>query len=63
MNAEERAASIARQQHVQQVTARHAKAHLKRILSPFYKPADRLPPRGLQEVLDRYARKPAAATA
>jgi predicted metal-dependent hydrolase len=62
MSAEERAASIARQQHVQQVTARHAKAHLKRILSPFYKPADRLPPRGLQEVLDRYARKPAAAT-
>ena len=62
MTAEERAASIARQQHVQEVTGRHAKAHLKRILSPFYKPALRTPPHGLNDVLERYARKvPVAA--
>lgn len=61
MTAEERAASIARQQRVQDVTSRHAKAHLRRILSPFYKPALRTPPAGLAEVLERYARKTAVA--
>jgi predicted metal-dependent hydrolase len=63
MSEEEIAASIARQRHVEEVTTRHAKAHLKRILSPFYKPGDRTPPRGLLEVLDRYARQPAATAA
>lgn len=57
MSPDELAASIARQKRVQEVTARHAVQHLKRIVSPFYKPADRIAPTGLQDVLDRYARK------
>ena len=61
MTPDEREASIARQKRVQDVTAKHAKMHLKRILSPFYKPALRTPPAGVQEVLDRYARKAAVA--
>lgn len=58
MTAEERAESVARQERVAEVTKMHAKAHLKKILSPFYKPALREPPAGLLEVLDRYARPP-----
>ncbi len=61
MNAHELAASKAREERVKQVTTRRAKEHLKRILSPFYKPADRTPPPGLLDVLDRYARPPKAA--
>lgn len=63
MSAEEREASIARQKRVAQVTKTHALTHLKKIISPFYKPAMRKPPVGLQDVLDRYARPPRTAAA
>jgi predicted metal-dependent hydrolase len=62
MTPEELEASIARQKHVQQVIGSKARAHLKMILSPFYKPADRVAPAGLGEVLARYAKpEPVAA--
>ncbi|RYY29149.1 MAG: metal-dependent hydrolase [Sphingomonadales bacterium] len=61
MTPDELEASLARQKHVQQVTGRRAKEHLKVILSPFYKPAKRVAPPGLQDYLDRYARTPVAA--
>ncbi|MES2289085.1 MAG: metal-dependent hydrolase [Pseudomonadota bacterium] len=63
MSALELEQSIARQKHVQDVTARRAKEHLKVILSPFYKPARRTAPSGLQDVLDRYAKKPTVLAA
>ena len=64
MTAQEREASVAREKHVAEVTGKRALQHLRKIVSPFYKPADRREPRGLTEVLDRYARPPReAATA
>jgi len=59
MTAEELEASLARQRRVRQATGRRAKEHLKVILSPFYKPAKRVAPAGLQDVLDQFARKAA----
>lgn len=63
MNPDELAASIAREERVKAATKRRAVKHLKMIISPFYKPARRTAPAGLQEVLDRFARKPASAAA
>ena len=63
MSPEELEASRARQARVKAVTASRAKEHLKTILSPFYKPARRAAPAGLQEVLDRFAKKRVSAAA
>lgn len=60
MNEEELAQSKAREAKAKQAMARRAKEHLKAILSPFYRPAKRPEPRGVRQVLQRYA-SPAAA--
>lgn len=63
MTADELAASMAREERVQVVTNKRAMSHLKRIVSPFYKPRLRTPPKGLDLVLERYAKKAAPSAA
>jgi uncharacterized protein len=53
MTAEELVASKAREKAVKARAAKHAKEHMLEILSPFYNPAKRKPPRGVMEILAR----------
>ncbi|MDB5423255.1 MAG: hypothetical protein JWQ29_671 [Phenylobacterium sp.] len=54
MTPEEIERSKERQAAAQKVMGKRAAEHLKAILSPFYKPANRPEPRGVQDVLRRY---------
>lgn len=53
MDAEQLAASKAREKHVTKLAGKHFLHHLRQILSPWYDPAKRQPPRGVSEVLAR----------
>jgi predicted metal-dependent hydrolase len=53
MSPKELAASKEREQKIQKLAGKHAKDHMLRILSPFYDPAKRRPPRGVMEILAR----------
>jgi predicted metal-dependent hydrolase len=51
MSAEELAASKAREKKINGLAMKHAWRHLKKIVSPFYDPSKRTPPRGVAEIL------------
>jgi predicted metal-dependent hydrolase len=51
MTPDELAASKAREKKVNQLAWKHAKRHMKKIVSPFYDPSKRQPPRGVAEIL------------
>lgn len=53
MSPEQLAASKAREAQVNKLAAKHFFRHLRAILSPWYDPAKRQPPRGVMEVLAR----------
>lgn len=53
MTAEQLAASKAREKQVTKLASKHFFRHLRAILSPWYDPAKRQPPRGVSEVLAR----------
>jgi predicted metal-dependent hydrolase len=53
MSPAELAASKDRETKIQKLAGKHAMAHMRRILSPFYDPSKRLPPRGVMEILAR----------
>jgi predicted metal-dependent hydrolase len=53
MSPEELAASKEREKKIQKLAGKHALDHMRRIISPFYDPAKRLPPRGVMEILAR----------
>ena len=53
MTAEQLAASKAREKQVNKLAGKHFVRHLRAILSPWYDPAKRQPPRGVSEVLAR----------
>ena len=53
MSPEDLKASKAREKHVTRLASRSFLHHLRAILSPFYDPAKRPPPRGVSEVLAR----------
>lgn len=51
MSAEELAASKAREKQINGLAMKHALRHLRKIVSPFYDPSKRSPPRGVAEIL------------
>src|SRR3546814_14784210 len=51
MTPEEVAQSEARVARVKAATGRHAKAHLKAMLSPSYQPGSRIAPKGVLDIL------------
>ncbi len=51
MNADELAASKAREKVIGKLALKHALRHLRKIISPFYDPSKRQPPRGVMEIL------------
>jgi predicted metal-dependent hydrolase len=51
MTAEELATSQAREKAINGLAWKHAKRHMRKILSPFYDPAKRATPRGVAEIL------------
>ena len=51
MSAEELKASKAREKKINRLAMKHALRHLKKIVSPFYDPSKRTPPRGVAEIL------------
>lgn len=53
MDPEALAASKAREKKIAKLTYKHVFAHLRKILSPFYDPSIRRPPRGVAEILAR----------
>jgi predicted metal-dependent hydrolase len=53
MSAEDLAASRAREKKIRKLAARPALNHLLTIVSPFYDPSKRTPPRGVMEILAR----------
>lgn len=63
MTPAEVAASKARAKAVKKAFNRHALRHLRQILSPFYDPHRRAMPRGVEETLARYEKKPVALAA
>ena len=55
MTEEEREASIAREKALSKKVAKASKKHLLKVLSPWYDPGKKVPPPGMQAILDRYA--------
>jgi len=53
MTAEQIEASKAREKKITRLASKHAFQHLRKILSPFYDPSIRKPPRGVSEILAR----------
>ena len=51
MTPAELAESKAREKKINQLAWKHAKLHIKKIVSPFYNPSKRQPPRGVAEIL------------
>src|SRR5690606_10684975 len=51
MSPEELEASKARQKSINKLAWKHAMRHMRKIVSPFYDPAKRQPPRGVMEIL------------
>ncbi|MDB5687711.1 MAG: hypothetical protein JWR77_2300 [Rhizorhabdus sp.] len=51
MTPEELEASQAREKAINALAAKHAMAHIRKIISPFYDPSKRQPPRGVAEIL------------
>lgn len=51
MTADELAASKERESKINKLAMKHAIRHIRQIISPFYNPSKRLPPRGVAEIL------------
>lgn len=52
MTEQELAASKQREKEINKLAWKHAKRHMKKIISPWYNPAKRQPPRGVKEILE-----------